>query len=62
MLLIGVDYLLLAAVWVAVACWYVLIFGVFGLLVFPWRIMMRGRRRSAARQEQLINEVRALRS
>jgi Flp pilus assembly protein TadB len=60
-LLIGLDYLLLAAVWTAVAAWYVLIFGVFGLLVFPWRIWMRGRRRSAAQQQALLDEVRALR-
>lgn len=60
--LICADYLLLAAVWLLVACWYVLIFGLFSIFVIPWRIHMRGKRRAAAQQDQLISEVQALRA
>ncbi len=60
--LIGVDWLLLAAIWAAILAWYVLIFGLFGIFVIPWRIHQRGKRRSQAQQAELIHEVRELRA
>jgi hypothetical protein len=50
--LIPTALLLIAFAWTFVAMWYVLIFGVFGLFVFPFRMFRRGSRKEKRRQLQ----------
>lgn len=52
------DVVLLMVLWVLVTMWYVLIFGVFGLITFPWRLHMRSQRRQAATQAAMLAEMR----
>lgn len=37
--------LLVALAWIVVAGWYVVVFGLFGLLTIPYRLIRRGQRR-----------------
>jgi Flp pilus assembly protein TadB len=52
---------LITVAWAAVLCWYVVVFGLFGLFAIPFRLIRRGQRqreRQAARlQRQLIEAV-----
>lgn len=45
-LLVIVCALVVPVIWALLAVWYVLIFGVFGLLVIPWRLHRRSQRRA----------------
>ncbi|MGH7485007.1 MAG: hypothetical protein ACREMY_05280 [bacterium] len=38
----------LMVVWMAVTVWYVVVFGVFGLFAFPWRLHRRSQRKTLA--------------
>lgn len=50
--------LAIGCVWLLVAVWYVLVIGLFGLLVVPYRLLRRG---SRSRKQQAIRHREMLR-
>lgn len=62
-LLLGIVVpLLLACAWTFIAGWYLVIFGCFGIIVFPWRLHRRSQRKAqhlAEAQLALLQRVSA---
>jgi fatty acid desaturase len=60
--------ILLPAAWLVIAAWYVVIFGLFGVFTFPYRLIRRSQRKSlhsqqaqlATMQVMLLNQQQAL--
>ena len=50
----------LAMMWLVVTIWYVVVFGLFGVLAFPYRFMRRGQRKSLAMQKQQLATMQAM--
>lgn len=46
--------------WAVVACWYVIIFGLFGVFVIPWRLMRRGNRKELHTQQTALATQQAM--
>lgn len=45
---------IVAVGWAVIACWYTVIFGCFGLLTVPWKLMMRSQRRAANQRAAML--------
>lgn len=54
-----VGIVLLPFVWAALVFWYVLAFGIFGIVTIPFRLIRRGQRKSLATQQRMLAEQRA---
>ena len=55
---IGIAAMLI--MWSVITMWYVLIFGVFGLLVIPFRLIRRSQRKSLHVQQQQLATMQAM--
>lgn len=60
--------LFLPTMYVFLVCWYIVVFGLFGLLMIPWRIIRRGHRKQehyqqaqlATMQMMMVNQQQAM--
>ena len=48
------------AAWLFLVVWYVIVFGLFGLVTIPFRLIRRGQRKSLALQRTQLEEMRKL--
>lgn len=61
LLLIPIALTLISFAWFLVAMWYVVIFGLFGILVIPFRLLTRSgrnRKRDALQHRELLEAIR----
>jgi Flp pilus assembly protein TadB len=52
----------LLLVWMVIAGWYVIVFGIFGVFTIPFRLMRRGQRKSLAVQRQQLETMKQMQS
>lgn len=60
LLLVPIAFLLTLTVWSIVAVWYVIIFGLFGIFVIPfrlWRRSVRKNKRDQLRHRELLKQI-----
>jgi Flp pilus assembly protein TadB len=60
-MLVPIALCLIMCVWMLVAMWYIIIFGLFGIFVIPFRLLTRSgrnRKRNALQHRELIEAVR----
>ena len=50
----------LVLVWALLACWYVVIFGLFGIFTFPYRLIRRSQRKSQHVQRAQLATMQAM--
>lgn len=61
LILVPVALLLIMIAWTFVAMWYIVIFGLFGIFVIPFRLWTRGsrkRKRQALQHRELLEAIR----
>jgi len=61
LVLIPIALILIMVVWMFVAMWYFIIFGLFGLFVIPFRLWTRGsrkRKRENLQHRELLEAIR----
>ena len=58
--LLPLTLVLIPTTWLLLICWYVIAFGVFGLLTIPWRFLRRHQRKSLRVQQQQLELLREL--
>ena len=51
LLLVPIALMLIGCAWMFVACWYFVLYVLFGILFIPWRLLRRGSRKR--KQERL---------
>lgn len=57
---VPISMLMVACAWIFVTWWYVLIFGVFGIFVIPFRLVTRGQRKRLRQAERQHREMMAM--
>jgi hypothetical protein len=50
----------ISAAWAFIACWYVVIFGLFGIFTFPYRLVRRSQRKSQHLQQVTLATQQAM--
>jgi Flp pilus assembly protein TadB len=50
----------IVVIWSLVFSWYLIVFGLFGVFTFPYRLMRRGQRRSLAVQKHQLATMQAM--
>jgi len=60
--LIPIALCLIMCIWILVAMWYIIIFGLFGIFVIPFRLLTRSgrnRKRNTLQHRELIEAMRS---